>query len=115
MATVLRYVEEPYGEESLEEFVRSFQQDGVAVLPDVYERESVAPFRAALLASLPPPSEGATPGGSFRERPLGEHPRFLSDPEPFVAALAPRLRQVLRRVPALSNMSRHFDTNLTFI
>ena len=71
-----------------------------AVLPDVYGRESVEPFRAALLASLPPPSAGATPGGSARELPLEQHPPFLSDPEPFVAALAPRLRQVLRRVLA---------------
>lgn len=40
----LRFVEEPYSEETVQTMVRDFQEKGYAILPDVFERGSVDSF-----------------------------------------------------------------------
>jgi hypothetical protein len=50
----LRFVDAPYDEALTDELVQHFRDEGWCVLPDVYVRASVAPFRAQLAAKLTP-------------------------------------------------------------
>ena len=64
-SSALHSIEANYGEAELESFVRAFQEVGYVVLPDVYERSSVAPFRAALLARRSPLQPRARPPATW--------------------------------------------------
>ena len=82
-STPLRFVSELYDETEIEHFVKAFREDGYAILPDVFQRETVAPFRASLLSKLHP-AENATHGLALEAGAI----------EQFEPLCAPRIRQV---------------------
>ena len=48
----LRFVDEPYEPAHVEQLEAEFRDRGFVLLPDVFERVSVAPFRAAVQKKL---------------------------------------------------------------
>ena len=85
----LRFVEEPYEPAHVEQLEAEFRDRGFVLLPDVFERVSVAPFRAAVQKKLrkldPRPNRGTW------DLPSDAAERVLP-------ALAPRLRRFLPRL-----------------
>lgn len=94
-STPLRFVPDLYSDAVIQNFVQAFRDDGYAILPDVFQRETVAPFRASLLSKLRP-SENATHGLTLE----------AGAAEQFEPLCAPRIRQVLRYVLAPSHGGR---------
>ena len=79
----LRFVEEPYEPAHVEQLEAEFRDRGFVLLPDVFERVSVAPFRAAVQKKL---------------RNLGTWDLPSDAAERVLPALAPRLRRFLPRL-----------------
>ncbi len=83
----LRFTQDAYAEEAVAEIIRSFQTKGYAVLPNVFERESVDLFAEQLRA--------AVDHDGIEYRICDDSPLYVW------AAQAPRVKQVL--VPALTH------------
>lgn len=96
--TPLRFVSNLYSDTEVLDFVKAFREEGYAILPDVFQRETVLPFRASLRSKLHP-AEKATHGLALE----------AGATEQFEPMCAPRIRQVLRYVLAPPQNSRRPD------
>lgn len=86
-APALKFVEEPYDDATANGILRQFRERGWALLPDLFERDSVEPFVEQIHAA---------------KRLVGNEWRMPDDHPLYVwAARAPRIRQLL--APSLSH------------
>ena len=94
-ATPLRFVTQPYHPNQVGNLLATFREQGFAVVPDVFERESVIAYRQAVYETV------------LANRVNGRPAMPEASPLSIAPTRAPRLRQILRRALSPSAMSPH--------